>query len=125
MLASGNSDAHLKNWSLIYKNGIRAELAPAYDLVSTQVYERTRSGMFALKLVRTRSYRDIDSIAFHAFAAKAGAEADAVVKLVDEMADRIRDEWMRLRGELPIPDSFKSAIEQHWQQVPLLRPKPL
>ncbi|WNG40271.1 type II toxin-antitoxin system HipA family toxin [Archangium violaceum] len=123
MLASGNSDAHLKNWSIIYRNGVRAELAPAYDFVSTCVYERTRSEIFALKLVRTRSYRDIDSTAFYAFAVKAGAEANAVVKLVEEMADQIRDEWLRLRKELPIPDAFKDAIEQHWQQVPLLHPR--
>lgn len=124
MVACGNSDAHLKNWSLMYRNKMRAELAPAYDFVSTQVYERTRSEQFALKLVRIRGYRDIDSTAFHAFAVKSGAEPDKVLQIVKEMADRVRDEWRRLRGELPIPDAFKTAIEQHWQRVPLLRSRP-
>jgi serine/threonine-protein kinase HipA len=29
----GNSDAHLKNFSVLYLNGIRPELSPAYDIV--------------------------------------------------------------------------------------------
>ena len=35
VIISGNNDAHQKNWSLIYPNGVSAELSPAYDLVST------------------------------------------------------------------------------------------
>lgn len=35
----GNADAHGKNFSLIYKNGIPS-LAPAYDLLSTTIYPR-------------------------------------------------------------------------------------
>lgn len=34
----GNGDAHLKNWSLIYKDPSNPTLAPAYDLVSTAPY---------------------------------------------------------------------------------------
>ena len=36
----GNTDCHLKNFSLLYDKGLRsARLAPAYDMVSTAVYE--------------------------------------------------------------------------------------
>lgn len=38
MVLSGNADAHLKNWALLYPDGVRPRLAPAYDLVSTVVY---------------------------------------------------------------------------------------
>ena len=34
----GNSDAHLKNWSLIYPDGRTARLAPAYDMVFVRYY---------------------------------------------------------------------------------------
>ena len=34
----GNGDMHLKNWSLIYRDGKTAALAPAYDFVSTVGY---------------------------------------------------------------------------------------
>ena len=33
-----NGDAHLKNWSLIYRNSKSPTLSPAYDLVSTALY---------------------------------------------------------------------------------------
>ncbi|GLZ41164.1 type II toxin-antitoxin system HipA family toxin [Actinokineospora sp. NBRC 105648] len=36
-----NGDAHLKNWSLIYRDHRIPTLAPAYDLVSTEVYRET------------------------------------------------------------------------------------
>jgi serine/threonine-protein kinase HipA len=124
MVASGNSDAHLKNWSLIYPDGVRAELAPAYDLVSTQVYDRFRSERFALEIGRTRYYRDIRLTTFYRLAEKVGADPSAIERSTAEWVDRVRDEWMKLRGELPMPQSFKQAIEQHWQEVPLLRAKP-
>lgn len=34
-IASGNGDAHLKNWSLLYRQPREPRLSPAYDLVST------------------------------------------------------------------------------------------
>jgi serine/threonine-protein kinase HipA len=38
MVLSGNADAHLKNWALVYPDGLKARLAPSYDFVSTLVY---------------------------------------------------------------------------------------
>src|SRR5690606_13027497 len=35
MIASGNGDAHLKNWSLVYRDQVHARLAPLYDQVAT------------------------------------------------------------------------------------------
>lgn len=40
MVLSGNGDAHLKNWALTYPDGLKARLAPVYDVVSTIVYPR-------------------------------------------------------------------------------------
>ena len=40
LVAMGNGDAHLKNWSLIYEDRRTARLSPAYDLVSTVTYMR-------------------------------------------------------------------------------------
>lgn len=51
-LVTGNHDAHLKNWSLIYRDPRRPTLAPAYDLVSTVVYIDTDE--IALKLNGTK-----------------------------------------------------------------------
>lgn len=37
-VAIGNGDGHLKNWSLIYRDGRTPSLSPVYDLVSTVPY---------------------------------------------------------------------------------------
>ncbi len=55
-LLIGNGDAHLKNWSLIYRDRRNPTLSPAYDFVSTAAYG-TRSGQaddLGLRFDRTR-----------------------------------------------------------------------
>ncbi|MDO4620639.1 MAG: type II toxin-antitoxin system HipA family toxin [Lachnospiraceae bacterium] len=43
---TGNTDAHVKNYSILYSPNLeRMRLAPAYDLVSTAVYEGTNRDM--------------------------------------------------------------------------------
>lgn len=49
----GNCDAHLKNFSLIWESATSVRLAPAYDLVSTAVYD----GRFGAKLNRSMGLR--------------------------------------------------------------------
>ncbi len=45
----GNNDAHAKNFSLLrYPNG-RIDLAPFYDLVSTEVYPQFKGGAMAMR----------------------------------------------------------------------------
>lgn len=39
VIASGNTDAHLKNWSLVYPDGVNARLSPLYDQVCTIAWE--------------------------------------------------------------------------------------
>lgn len=44
----GNADMHLKNLGLIYRDRHEAELAPAYDILSTHVYLGTQGHALAL-----------------------------------------------------------------------------
>ena len=37
-VAIGNGDMHLKNWTLLYKDGRTPELSPAYDFIPTILY---------------------------------------------------------------------------------------
>jgi serine/threonine-protein kinase HipA len=43
MVLSGNADAHLKNWALLYPDCVKPRLAPVYDVVSTVVYPSIHS----------------------------------------------------------------------------------
>lgn len=100
MLLSGNADMHLKNWSLIYRDGRHPQLAPAYDLVATRAFEGTNRNL-ALKLAKTRVFEEIDLAAFRRLAQKMGLEPTDVVEWVEECAARIRACWPTYRAELP------------------------
>ncbi|WP_063796222.1 type II toxin-antitoxin system HipA family toxin [Chondromyces crocatus] len=52
-ILSGNDDAHLKNWSLLYPDGRTPRLAPVYDQIS--VREFFRRGELAFPLAKERS----------------------------------------------------------------------
>lgn len=79
----GNTDAHLKNFSLLYDASMRTvRLAPAYDIISTTIYESsTREMAFAIGGVRT-----IDEVTRETF-----REAAKQVGLGERMAMRRYD----------------------------------
>ncbi len=56
------TDAHHKNWSLIYPDGMTPRLSPAYDLVSTIHY--IQDDTLALNLAGSKLWRDISFDSF-------------------------------------------------------------
>ncbi|WP_245783453.1 type II toxin-antitoxin system HipA family toxin [Amycolatopsis sacchari] len=87
----GNSDAHLKNWSLIYKDRRRPTLAPAYDLVSTAPYGFRGLGMplqgeVDPAMLTVRNFADLDLLL--------GADA-ALSDVAAETACRVLQAWPR------------------------------
>ena len=64
----GNTDAHIKNFSLLYGKDLRSiRLTPAYDMVSTTVYESSTREM-AFFIGETLSIDDITEDSFRAAA---------------------------------------------------------
>lgn len=63
-LLIGNTDAHIKNFSLLYSKDLKQiRLAPAYDLISTIIYDESTSNMaFSIGNVQTLYNINIDSI---------------------------------------------------------------
>jgi serine/threonine-protein kinase HipA len=80
VVASGNGDAHLKNWSLIYPDGVNARLSPAYDFVSTIQYQA--DDQLALNLARSKRWQDVTRESFLRLARKIGEDET-------RMADRL------------------------------------
>lgn len=77
VVAIGNDDAHLKNWTLIYPDGRRPRLSPAYDMVSGALYPG--SGLtrgLALKLGGSRRYDALSIEHFDRLVRKIGAPID-------------------------------------------------
>lgn len=120
--AIGNGDMHLKNWSLLYRDTIQPQLAPAYDYLSTLTYVSGNESM-GLGMVGTRSFQSFSRTLLERFAKKYRLPGDQVVGVASEAAERTLDAWADLRGELGIPGYMQQAIEDHMGSIPLLQSK--
>lgn len=85
----GNTDAHVKNFSLLYTTDLRGvRLAPLYDMVSTTVYgESTRDMAFGIG----GRYRleELDRDSFKAAAKDAGLGEKLAMRRFDELRDTV------------------------------------
>jgi serine/threonine-protein kinase HipA len=114
---TGNADAHLKNWSLIYPDGRTPRLAPAYDLVGTVPY--IADDGLALSLGDTKAFAQVDTDRFRRFAEKAGLPVRLVVQTARETASRIRDLWPTHEPLRALPERVRVALDAHIGRVPL------
>lgn len=117
----GNEDAHLKNWSLIYPDGVTPRLSPVYDLVSTVQYEDLDRGL-ALELNGSRELGSIQRADFDRLARKVGVDQQQVLDVVDDTLHRMKTWWDETSGSLPIGAGFRGRLRDHHASVPLLAP---
>lgn len=75
MVLSGNADAHLKNWSLIYRDGRTPTLSPAYDLVATVAYPGHGEEL-ALPFVGAVAFEQVSLPRFRRLARALGPDRD-------------------------------------------------
>jgi len=113
----GNADMHLKNWSLIYRDGVMPELAPAYDFVSTIAY--IPDDRFALNVVDSKRWADFDRRELSKMAAKAGLPERLVLATAAETVARFREVWVREQDHLPMHDDVREAVDLQLERVPL------
>ncbi len=120
VVACGNNDGHLKNWSFVYPGGIQAAWSPLYDQVATVAWTAPDRKL-ALNLAGVKDFGRIDRSAFERFAERAEVAKGRLFEQVDETLDRLRVTWRRIEADLPLPESHLRALREHWQRVPLLR----
>jgi serine/threonine-protein kinase HipA len=113
----GNADAHLKNWSLIYRDGHTPALAPAYDLVSTVAY--LPDDTLALSLGDTKDFHQVDLDRFRLFAEKAELPVRLVVETARETAARVRELLPKHEPLRDLGKPVRDAIAAHAKSVPL------
>ncbi len=113
----GNADMHLKNWSVIYRDGRTAALAPAYDLVPTIGY--LPDDQMALSMAGTTSMPAVDSTLFAKFANRAGLPEQPVVDAAMETAQRLATQWKTHEVVDLIPVAIRDRIDRHMRRVPL------
>ena len=118
---SGNTDAHLKNWSLIYPDGRHARLSPAYDLVATVLYVPPLDDELALSLGGSKRFEDVRVESFQSLARVAERSFDEVAPWVGQAAERVRTVWHEKGAELPYLPGERARLEKHMARVPLGR----
>ncbi len=92
----GNGDAHLKNWSLIYRDPRRPTLAPAYDLVSTFVYRPPSEGLedLALRFGRSKRFEDMRLSVFTRLEDALKTQI-GLADIAEQLAMKVREEWQQ------------------------------
>lgn len=115
----GNSDMHVKNWSLIYPERIRPRLSPAYDLVSTTAYIPDETS--ALKFSRSKYYKDLTLDELAHLADRANLPEQPVMDAAKETVQSFREVWSQERSSLPLSQDVIQAVERQLRLVPLAR----
>lgn len=95
MLVVGNTDAHLKNWALIYPDGLTPRLAPLYDFHSLTVYDTYRYAPLALSLAGEVLPSSIHLEHFRHLADRVGTDASRTADTVQETVEQFRSAWAK------------------------------
>lgn len=117
VVASGNGDAHLKNWSLIYPDGINARLAPAYDLVSTIEY--SADDQLALNLARSKRWQDVTRESFLRLARRIGDDETRMADRLERARASILAAWHGAGGDWGYTQQARDRIASQLARVPL------
>lgn len=94
-----NGDAHLKNWSLIYRNPRIPELSPAYDLVCTAAYRPTNVPEdLGLRFGGSKRFEDVRRQTFARLAHKLRITGASFEAEVEGVCDRVAAAWPTARA---------------------------
>jgi len=118
MAASGNGDAHHKNWTLLYPDGVRAELSPAYDQVATIPYKADDT--LALNLAKSKRWEDVTFESFQRMARKIGADPAWMAERVRTAVDRVVSTWSATSAEFGYDRATRAVLVGHMKRIPLL-----
>jgi serine/threonine-protein kinase HipA len=120
IVASGNNDAHLKNWSLLYKDGVTPSLTPLYDQVATVAWPKLDL-QHALTVGGVRDFARVSSETIKRLARKIGRDPEETLEVVRATISDLRFSWAALVSDAPMVDGQIAALRTHWRDVPLLR----
>lgn len=99
----GNTDAHSKNWGLIYPDGRHAQLSPAYDLVSVASYfDSVNPGELAVNRAMDKALRAWGADQAEALAKEAGLlQFNRARRIVRDTQKIAQAAWPTLLEEAP------------------------
>ncbi len=121
----GNGDAHLKNWSLIYRNPRVPTLSPAYDLVATEPYAPPSEGPedLGLRFGKSKRFGDVHLAGFARLERKLNATGADLVGVVTDLVEQVRQCWPDHAARLEDLPAVRTAVGESIRErsVSLLR----
>ncbi|WP_199832026.1 type II toxin-antitoxin system HipA family toxin [Streptomyces acidiscabies] len=111
IILTSNGDAHLKNWSLIYRDERIPTLSPAYDLVSTDIY---RAGDdqedLGLSFGGSRHFDRVSLRAFQRLERRLNATEANLTDIVTETVELVRQNWPEVAKSLTLPPGLAQYL---------------
>jgi serine/threonine-protein kinase HipA len=113
----GNSDAHLKNFSVLYLDKVRPELSPAYDIVCVAALPGFSSYGMNVAIDRMQRAQTLDT--YVEMAKAAGVAQRIATAAVKAAVSAAQDTWPKLLDELPTPRGMKEVVLERLRTLPL------
>lgn len=113
----GNGDAHLKNWSFTYPDGVHPQLSPAYDLVPTVLF--VANDNLGLNLNQSKEFADVTPASFRVLGERSGYGAEDAEATAAQTVERVMSNWSVLSDILPA--SRMKLLNAHRDSLALLR----
>ena len=105
----GNGDAHLKNWSILYPDGIIPVLSPIYDVLPTVLY--LPGDDIGLKLSDSRAFESVGIESFDVIGRRSSFGVGNARAAAKEGVERVLENWDSLGDILP-SSSFESLTRR-------------
>jgi serine/threonine-protein kinase HipA len=115
----GNSDAHLKNFSVLYHNGIMPELSPAYDIVCVAALPGFQG--FGTNVAIDKLQRQ-ETLETYMAVAKSAGIADRIAKAaVKQTVALAKERWPNALREMEVPEAVRTEITNRLASLPLAK----
>ncbi|GAB6041827.1 type II toxin-antitoxin system HipA family toxin [Endothiovibrio diazotrophicus] len=118
VIASGNGDAHHKNWTLLYPDGQTPKLSPAYDLVSTIQY--LPDGKLALNFGKSKQWEDYSLDAFRRLGRKLEMNENDIAEQAEQAAHDTLAALSSDQEQTGYSAAMRATLRDHWKRIPLL-----
>lgn len=113
----GNSDAHLKNHSVLYRHGIFPELSPAYDIVCLSALPNFRSLHTNVAIDKFQRQENLDL--YCTLAQEAGIAQMAAKVAVKRALELALDRWPTALKASDVSDRIRNEILGRLRTLPL------
>jgi serine/threonine-protein kinase HipA len=117
----GNADAHLKNFSVIYHNGVKPELSPAYDIVCVTALANFKGFVTNVAIDQRQRAETLDT--YKAVAREARIAERVALAAVRAAVEQARELWPNALKDMNAPPAVAEEIRKRLDTLPLAQLK--